>query len=83
MFEIAAGWESRRGRGAPPLTTTNRMWVIRRLGSRTGDSIGPALFQHAEQLTELARFRHHDASTTHLFRHASPRFALTTWSPKR
>src|SRR4029450_8159461 len=41
----------------------------------TGDSIGPAPFQHAEQLTKLAGFRHYDPSAPQLFPHASPRFA--------
>ena len=41
----------------------------------TGDGIGPALFQHAEQLIKLAAFRHDDPSASQLFRHASPRFA--------
>jgi hypothetical protein len=38
----------------------------------TWDSIGAALFQHAEQLAKLARFRHHDPSASQLSRHASP-----------
>ena len=47
----------------------------------TMDSIGTALFQHAEQLAKFARFRHHNSSPAQLFRHAQSFFAALLDSP--
>ena len=47
----------------------------------TGDSVGTALFQHAEQLAKFARFRHHNSSPAQLFRHAQSFFAALLAGP--
>ena len=39
--------------------------------------IGTELFQHADQLTKFARFRHHNSPSAQLFRH------VQTFIPRR